>query len=134
MLGSPTVSGRTVLATIEPGMGEDDFRVASLSHERFELHVAVPRKDNIDRVLRSTLTIMFLLAPVALIVSLGGGWALAGVAFRPIGRIIDVSNRRNVHRICMSGSRRRDVDDELGRVDKNSERYGRSDDERCSNR
>ena len=33
MLGSPTVSGRTVLATIEPGMGEDDFRVASLSHE-----------------------------------------------------------------------------------------------------
>jgi heavy metal sensor kinase len=114
MLGSPTVSGRTVLATIEPGMGEDDFRVASLSHERFELHVAVPR-DNIDRVLRNTLTIMFLLAPVALIVSLGGGWALAGVAFRPIGRIIDVSNRRNAQNLY-ERIPERDVDDELGRL------------------
>jgi heavy metal sensor kinase len=114
ILASPTVSGRTVLATIEPGMGEDDFRVASLSHERFELHVAVPER-NIERVLRHTLTIMFLLAPVALVVSLGGGWALAGIALRPIGRIIDVANRRNAQNL-QERIPERDVDDELGRL------------------
>ncbi len=114
MLSSPAVSGRTLFATIVPGMGEDDFRVASLSHERFELHVAVPR-DDIERVLRHTLTIMFLLAPVSLVLSLGGGWVLSGVALRPIGRIIDVANRRTAQNLY-ERIPERDVDDELGRL------------------
>lgn len=114
ILSSPAVRGRTVLATIEPGMGEDDFRVASLAREQFELHVAVPR-DNVERVMRNLLTIMLILAPVALVLSLGGGWAMAGVALRPIGRIIDVANRRSVDNL-RERIPERDVDDELGRL------------------
>ncbi|HET6279239.1 MAG TPA: ATP-binding protein, partial [Candidatus Polarisedimenticolia bacterium] len=114
LFGSPSVTGRTVLATIEQREGEEGFRVASLSHQRFELHVAV-RRDNIERVLRNTLTIMFVLTPLGLVLSLGGGWALAGVALRPIGRIIDVANRRTVNNL-QERIPERDVDDELGEL------------------
>jgi heavy metal sensor kinase len=113
VMQAPSVSGRTVLASIQRGP-DDDLTVASVSHETFELHVAVP-EERIRDVLRHTIALMVLMAPVCLLLSVGGGWFLSGVGLRPVGAIIDIANRRTLHNLN-ERIPERDVDDELGRL------------------
>jgi heavy metal sensor kinase len=110
---APAVSGRTMLASIDRGPG-GTYRVASLSRETFEIHVAV-HEENIRRVLNNTKAIMFLLAPFVLLVGATGGWYLAGAALRPIDQVISIAERRNAQNMN-ERMPERDVDDELGRL------------------
>lgn len=113
LLESPAVSGRTAMATIRRGP-DNDLYVASMAHESFELHIAVPH-ERVEAVLRHTVRIMLLMAPFGLLLAIGGGWVLSGVALRPIDRIIDVAERRTIHNLD-ERIPERDVDDELGRL------------------
>ncbi len=115
VMRTPSVRGRTVLASFERGPGpDDDLIVASVSHETFELHVAIP-EERVQDVLRHTLRLMVLLAPFCLLLSIGGGWILSGIGLRPIGDIIDFANRITLHNL-KERIPERDVDDELGRL------------------
>jgi len=110
---APTVPGRTELAWIERAP-EETFRVASWSGDNLEIHVAV-QDDDVRRVLAHTRDILMLLAPVVLLIGLGGGWMLSGTALRPIGRIIEIADRVTVDNV-RERIPERDVDDELGRL------------------
>ncbi|MCI0410592.1 MAG: hypothetical protein L0191_18865, partial [Acidobacteria bacterium] len=77
----PAVQGKTELAWIER-TPEETFRVASWSGDSLEIHVAV-QDDDVRRVLAHTRDILFLLAPVVLLIGAGGGWILSGTALRP---------------------------------------------------
>ena len=109
----PPVAGATVLASIDRG-ANGTYRVASLARETFEIHVAVP-EEHIRRVLANTRAIMWLLAPVVLLVGALGGWSLSRSALRPIDEVIAIAERRTAQNM---GERmpERDVDDELGRL------------------
>jgi len=109
----PSVAGAMVLASIDGGVG-GTYRVASLARETFEIHVAVP-EEHIRRVLANTRAIMWLLAPLVLMVGTAGGWHLARSALRPIDQVIAIAERRTAQNM---GERmpERDVDDELGRL------------------
>jgi heavy metal sensor kinase len=110
---SPAIRGRTVHASIERGP-DDTMRVASLAHESFTLHVAIS-EDQIIRPGRHLMTILFLLAPVALLVAVTGGWAVADLVLRPLDRITAAARRINAESL-RERLPERTVDDELGRL------------------
>lgn len=115
VMRTPSVRGRTVLASFERGPGpDDDLIVASVSHETFELHVSIP-EERVRDVLRHTLRLMVLVAPFGLLLTIGGGWILSGIGLRPIGEIIDFANRITLRNL-KERIPERDVDDELGRL------------------
>lgn len=109
----PSATGRTIIASIERGPG-DTFKLASLSKGTFTLHLAIP-EDNIRRVLRHVLSILVLLAPVAFMVSIAGGWIVSGVVLRPIGRITRMAERITAENLT-ERIPEHDVDDEIGRL------------------
>jgi heavy metal sensor kinase len=66
-------------------------------------------------VLANTRAIMWILAPLVLLVGAMGGWSLSRSALRPIDEVIAIAERRTAQNM---GERmpERDVDDELGRL------------------
>jgi heavy metal sensor kinase len=112
-LQRPTIQGRIVKASIERGP-QGTMRVASLAHETFSLHVAIS-EDQIIRAGRHLMTSLFLLAPVALLVAVFGGWTVAGVVLRPLDRITAAARRINAENL-RERIPEREVDDELGRL------------------
>lgn len=110
---APVLKGKTELSSIER-TPEETFHVASWSGDSLEIHVAV-QDDDVRNVLAHTRDILFLLAPVVLLIGAGGGWLLSGAALRPIGRIIEIADRVTVDNV-KERIPERDVDDELGRL------------------
>lgn len=90
------------------------MRVATLRQEFFTIHVAFPERI-IQVVLGHTLSIFGLLAPVVLVLSVVGGWVLAGMLTRPVRQITQRAARITAHNLTERVPRR-NVDDELSRL------------------
>jgi len=69
-----------------PSAEGGSIRVAARRIEPFVIHVAYTEKVT-DAVLEHLLSIFLVLAPIALIVSVAGGWFLSGIVFRPIRQV-----------------------------------------------
>ncbi len=113
LIRPPAVRGKTILSSVEYEPGSY-LRVASFSTESLAIHVGFP-ETGMRQVLNHTLFIFGVLGPVVLLVSVAGGWMLAGLALRPVQDIADrtrqITAENLAERIPV-----RDVDDELGRL------------------
>jgi len=110
-LPHPRQRGRTDFWLVSRGSGHP-VRIAGLSVRHFTIHVAFPQ-GTISEVLGHTLKIFAMLVPVVLLVSISGGWLLAGAALQPIRGITHRSeqiNSENLHERIPE----RAVNDELG--------------------
>jgi heavy metal sensor kinase len=110
---APALSGRIILASIDRGPG-GTYHVASLSRETIEIHVAV-REEGVRRVLHNVRVIMFLMAPIMVLIAAVGGWSLARSALSPIDQVIAIAERRTARNLY-ERMPEREVDDELGRL------------------
>ena len=109
----PPGSGEMAFLSIEHAPGST-LRVASLARSALSIRVAFPERYTSD-VLGHVVSILALLLPVVLVVSLSGGWFLAGLALSPVDRITERAVRISAHNL---GERipPRNVNDELGRL------------------
>ena len=112
-LPHPLQSGRTDFWSVQYGSSHP-LRIAGLSVRHFTIHVAFP-EGTISEVLNHTLTIFGMLVPVVLLISVPGGWLLAGAALQPIREITHRAERinsENLHERIPE----RTVNDELGQL------------------
>jgi heavy metal sensor kinase len=90
------------------------LRVATLSRAAMTIRVAFPERYT-SAVLGHVVSILALLLPVVLVISLFGGWFLSGLALTPVTQITERAARIS----AMNLNERippREVDDELGRL------------------
>jgi heavy metal sensor kinase len=90
------------------------LRVASLARSALTIRVAFPERYT-SNVLGHVVSILALLLPVVLVVSLSGGWFLSGLALSPVDQITERAARIS----ALNLSERippRNVNDELGRL------------------
>jgi heavy metal sensor kinase len=112
-LPRPRQWGRLTFWSVPHESGRS-LRVAALSVRHFTIHVAFPERA-IREVLDHILTIFGLLVPIVLLVSVSGGWLLAGAALQPIREITrraEHINAENLHERIPE----REVNDELGQL------------------
>jgi heavy metal sensor kinase len=113
LLHPPSIRGKTILSTVEYEPG-NSLRVASLATGSIVIHVGF-QETSMLQVLHHTLFVFSLLAPVVLLVSVAGGWMLAGLALRPVADITDRTRQITVENLAERIPVRH-VDDELGRL------------------
>jgi heavy metal sensor kinase len=104
---------RTVLRSL-PSANGGFFRVAARRIDPFVIQVAYTEQVT-QTVLKHLLSIFLLLTPIALFVSVAGGWFLSGVVFRPIRQISQLALKitaQDLHQQIPS----RKVNDELGEL------------------
>lgn len=103
----------TKLVTIWNAKGQP-LRLAVSQDRTMKVYVAYPISE-INDVLANLFSIFILLIPVAVVVSVGGGWFLASRSFKPVDDIARTARAITAHnldqRIPPTG-----VDDELGRL------------------
>ncbi len=103
----------TKLVTIWNSKGQP-LRLAVSQDRTMKVYVAYPISE-INDVLGNLFSIFLLLIPVAVVVSVAGGWFLASRSFKPVDDIARTARAITVHnldrRIQSTG-----VDDELGRL------------------
>jgi len=94
--------------------GGKDLRVATMTTERFNIYVAYPL-DELRGVLDNLYAIFLLLIPIAVALSVGGGWFLANKALRPVDLITKTARRITAENLDQQIPAH-DTDDELGRL------------------
>jgi heavy metal sensor kinase len=103
----------TKLVTIWNAQGQP-LRLAVSQDRTMKVYIAYPISE-INEVLGNLFSIFLLLIPVAVVISIGGGWFLASRSFKPVDDIARTARAITAHnldqRIKSSG-----VDDELGRL------------------
>ncbi len=103
----------TKLVTIWNAQGQP-LRLAVSQDRTMKVYIAYPISE-INEVLGNLFSIFLLLIPIAVVISIGGGWFLAARSFKPVDDITRTARAITAHnldqRIKSSG-----VDDELGRL------------------
>jgi heavy metal sensor kinase len=113
ILSLPAGKEDPVFTTVVDSVGET-MKVDGETAGSFRIHIAFPMR-SIDAVLNKMLLILAVLAPLALLVAMTGGWFVAGRGLRPVHLITQRAASISVHNL----SERlpdRPVDDELGRL------------------
>jgi two-component system OmpR family sensor kinase len=91
-----------------------DLRVAATATENLQIYVAYPL-DEFNEMLGNLFSIFLILIPIALAVSLIGGWFLAFISLRPVDIVTKTAREITAHNLDKQIPRR-GVDDELGRL------------------
>ncbi len=103
----------TKLVTIWNAQGQP-LRLAVSQDRTMKVYIAYPISE-INEVLGNLFSIFLLLIPIAIVISISGGWFLAARSFKPVDDITRTARAITAHnldqRIQSSG-----VDDELGRL------------------
>jgi heavy metal sensor kinase len=99
--------------TIAAPNGED-YRVATMSSERFHIACAYPLAD-LNYVVKSLFSILLVLVPVALFLSIAGGWFLAKKSLRPVDDVTNAARSITAQNLDREIPRP-EVDDEIGRL------------------
>ncbi len=107
------LSDRTVLRSL-PSAAGGFVRVAGRRVGPFVIQVAYTEQVT-QAVLEHLLSIFLLLAPIALFVSVAGGWFLSGVVFRPIRQISQLALKITAQNLDQQIPPRK-VNDELGEL------------------
>ncbi|MBP1657116.1 MAG: cztS [Bacteroidetes bacterium] len=111
--GAEILSDQTMLWSMPSAEG-GSIRVAARRIEPFVIHVAYTEKVT-DAVLEHLLSIFLVLAPIALIVSVAGGWFLSGIVFRPIRQVSQLARKITAENLDQQVPPR-NVNDELGEL------------------
>ncbi len=101
------------LATIKNDQAMD-LRVAATATKNIHLYVAYPLAELTD-ALDNLFSVFLVLIPIALAVSIGGGWLLAYVSLRPVDLITRTAREISAHNLDTRIPPRA-VDDEIGRL------------------
>ncbi len=101
------------IITIQSERGTD-VRVAATTTENLNIYVAYPL-DDLRGVLDNLYAIFLVLIPIALAVSVAGGWFLANKSLRPVDVITKTARRISAENLDQEIPSH-DVDDELGRL------------------
>jgi heavy metal sensor kinase len=104
---------RTVLKSL-PSPDGGFIRVAARRVDPFVIHVAYTEQVT-QTVLQHLLSIFLILAPIALFVSVAGGWFLSGMVFRPIRQISQLALKITAQNLDQQIPPRM-VNDELGEL------------------
>ena len=102
-----------VMSTVKNEQGED-VRVASTSTKNIHIYVAYPLSELRD-VLDNFFSIFIILVPIALALSIGGGWFLANKSLKPVDEITKTAQQitaQNLDRQIPGQA----VNDEIGRL------------------
>jgi heavy metal sensor kinase len=111
--GADVPADQTVLRSLPLREG-GSVRVAARRADPFTIQVAYT--EQITRsVLQNLLSIFVVLTPVALFLSVAGGWFLSGLVLRPIRQISQLANKITAHDLNQQIPPRT-VDDELGEL------------------
>jgi two-component system OmpR family sensor kinase len=103
----------TKIITIKNERGMD-LRVAATSTQMTRIYVAYPLEE-VTEVLDNLFSIFLILIPIALAISIGGGWFLAYSSLRPVDEITKNAREISAHNLS-SKIPPRAVDDEIGRL------------------
>jgi heavy metal sensor kinase len=101
------------IVTLQSGKGED-LRVAATATKNLHIYVAYPLAELSD-VLDNLFSIFLVLVPIALAVSVGGGWFLANKSLKPVDEVTQAARQITAHKLDQRIPER-DVDDEIGRL------------------
>ncbi len=101
------------LTTIKNERGED-FRLATAGNKAISIYVAYPLAE-ITAALDNLFSIFLILIPIALAVSIGGGWFLANKSLRPVDEITKAAREITAHNLDRRIPQR-SVDDEISRL------------------
>jgi signal transduction histidine kinase len=112
-VGADIPPDRTVLTSTVTG-NNGPIRVAARRSDPFVIQVGFTEQAT-QKVLHHLLSILFLLAPAALLVSITGGWLLSGMVFRPIREISQLALKITAQNLAQQIPPRA-VDDELGEL------------------
>ncbi|MBI5476467.1 MAG: HAMP domain-containing protein [Ignavibacteriales bacterium] len=99
--------------TIKNERGEN-LRVASTSTKTNHIYVAYPL-DELREVLENLFAIFLVLVPIALAISIGGGWFFAYSSLRPVDNITKTVQKITAHNLDQQIPKR-SVNDEIGRL------------------
>ena len=105
---------RTVNLTTIEGEHGDQFRVAATATENIRIFAAYPLEE-LKEVLDNLFSIFLILVPLALAVSVGGGWFLAHQSLRPVDEITTAARQITAEDLDRKIPER-PVDDEFGRL------------------
>jgi heavy metal sensor kinase len=103
----------TMLTTIEGDHGEQ-LRVAATTTENARIFAAYPLEE-LQEVLDNLFSIFLILVPLALTVSIGGGWFLAHKSLRPVDEVTTAA-RQITAKDLNTRIPQHPVDDEIGRL------------------
>ncbi len=101
------------LTTVKNEQGMD-LRIAVTATKNIHLYVAYPLAELTD-ALDNLFSVFLVLIPIALAVSIGGGWLLAYVSLRPVDIITRTAREISAHNLDTRIPPRA-VDDEIGRL------------------
>ncbi len=99
--------------TVPNGKG-NDLRVAATATKNLHIYVAYPLAELGD-VLDNLFSIFLVLIPIALAVSVGGGWFLANKSLKPVDQVTQTARQITANNLDRHIPRR-EVDDEIGRL------------------
>jgi heavy metal sensor kinase len=106
-------SGTVTITTVRSSAGED-LRVAATSGDRLRIYVAYPLAE-LKEVLENLFAIFLVLIPIALAVSVAGGWLLAYKSLRPVDLVTRTARRITAENLDQRIPSR-EIDDEIGRL------------------
>lgn len=101
------------IMTVRSENGQD-LRVAATATETLNIYAAYPLAE-LKEVLDNLFSIFLVLIPIALLVSIGGGWLLAYKSLRPVDLITKTARRITAENLDQQIPRR-EVDDEISRL------------------
>jgi two-component system OmpR family sensor kinase len=101
------------ITTVKNEQG-DDLRIAATSNKSMSIYVAYPLAELTD-ALDNLFSIFLILIPIALAVSVGGGWFLAYTSLRPVDEITKTAREISAHNLEKRIPPRL-VDDEISRL------------------
>ena len=101
------------ITTVKNEQG-DDLRVAATAENNMAIYVAYPLAELSD-ALDNLFSIFLVLIPIALAVSVGGGWFLAYTSLRPVDEITKTAREISAHNLEKRIPSRA-IDDEIGRL------------------
>jgi len=101
------------MSTVKNERGED-LRVASTSTKNIHIYAAYPLSELRD-VLDNLFSIFLILVPIALALSIGGGWFLSNKSLKPVDEITRTAQQITAHNLDQQIPSR-SVNDEIGRL------------------
>jgi heavy metal sensor kinase len=101
------------ISTIRSEKGEE-LRVAATASENIRIYVAYPLAE-LGEVLDNLFSIFLILIPIALAISIGGGWFLAYKSLKPVDDVTRTARQITAQNLDQKIPVR-DVDDEIGRL------------------
>jgi two-component system, OmpR family, sensor kinase len=101
------------ISTVRSEKGEE-LRVAATASENLRIYVAYPLSE-LGEVLDNLFSIFLILIPIALTISVGGGWFLANKSLRPVDEVTRTARQITAQNLDQQIPVR-DVDDEIGRL------------------